>query len=36
MMEFKELALNSLKDIPDNESKKSLIGLVEYTTLREK
>ena len=36
MMEFKELAISCLEDIPDNESKKSLIGLVEYTTLREK
>jgi octaprenyl-diphosphate synthase len=36
MMELKEEALNMLADIPDSESKRSIIGLVEYTTLREK
>jgi hypothetical protein len=25
-----------LTDIPDSEAKRSIIGLVEYTTLREK
>ena len=36
MMEFKNQALDLLKDIPDSEAKQSLIGLVEYTTLRTK
>ena len=36
MMELKDEALNMLTDIPDSESKRSIIGLVEYTTLREK
>lgn len=36
MMEIKEKALKLLVDIPDSEAKKSLIGLVEYTTLRTK
>lgn len=36
MMELKEEAMNMLKDIPDSEAKRSIIGLVEYTTLREK
>ncbi|MBU2018597.1 MAG: polyprenyl synthetase family protein [Bacteroidetes bacterium] len=36
MIEYKELALAMLKDFPDNEAKKSLIGLVEYTVLRKK
>jgi octaprenyl-diphosphate synthase len=36
MMELKEEALEELKDIPDSEAKRSVIGLVDYTTLREK
>jgi octaprenyl-diphosphate synthase len=36
MMELKEEALGMLADIPDSEAKRSIIGLVEYTTLREK
>jgi octaprenyl-diphosphate synthase len=36
MMELKEQALLELKDIPDSDAKRSVIGLVEYTTLREK
>ncbi|TXI85676.1 MAG: polyprenyl synthetase family protein [Crocinitomicaceae bacterium] len=36
MMELKEEAMNMLADIPDSEAKRSIIGLVEYTTLREK
>lgn len=36
MMEIKEKALELLKGIPDSASKKALIGLVEYTTLRTK
>lgn len=36
MMELKDEALNMLIDIPDSEAKRSIIGLVEYTTLREK
>jgi octaprenyl-diphosphate synthase len=36
MMELKDDALNMLTDIPDSEAKRSIIGLVEYTTLREK
>ena len=36
MMELKEKALDELKGIPDSEAKRAVIGLVEYTTLREK
>ncbi len=36
MMEFKDQALNLLTDIPESPAKESLIGLVEYTTLRTK
>lgn len=36
MMEFKTQALELLKDIPESEAKQSLVGLVEYTTLRTK
>lgn len=36
MMEFKNQALTLIKDIPESEAKSSLIGLVEYTTLRTK
>lgn len=36
MLEYKEKAINLLKDIPDSESKKSLLNLVEYTTTRTK
>lgn len=36
MLEFKQKALELLKDIPDSDSKKALIGLVEYTTNRKK
>ncbi len=36
MLELKAQALELLTDIPDSEAKKSLIGLVEYTTVREK
>lgn len=36
MMEIKDQALELIKDVPDSEAKKSLIGLVDYTTKREK
>lgn len=36
MMELKQKALILLVDIPDSPAKQSLIGLVEYTTLRTK
>lgn len=36
MLELKAQALDLLSGIPDSESKKSLIGLVEYTINREK
>jgi octaprenyl-diphosphate synthase len=36
MMEIKEEAINLIADLPDNEAKKALIGLVEYTVNREK
>lgn len=36
MLEFKQKALDLLTEIPDSESKKALIGLVEYTTNRKK
>jgi octaprenyl-diphosphate synthase len=36
MLELKTQALDLLTDIPDSAAKQSLIGLVEYTTTREK
>jgi octaprenyl-diphosphate synthase len=36
MMELKSQALALLTEIPDSEAKRSIIGLVEYTTFREK
>ena len=36
MMELTEKALTCLETIPDSASKKAIIGLVEYTTQREK
>ncbi|MCB9224668.1 MAG: polyprenyl synthetase family protein [Crocinitomicaceae bacterium] len=36
MMELKEEAIHLISDIPENEAKKALIGLVEYTVNREK
>lgn len=36
MLEYKEKALDLIKDIPNSDSKKSIIGLVEYTTTRKK
>ncbi|MFK7786754.1 MAG: polyprenyl synthetase family protein [Crocinitomicaceae bacterium] len=36
MLEFKQTALDLLKDIPDSDSKTALVGLVEYTTNRKK
>jgi octaprenyl-diphosphate synthase len=36
MLEYKEKALRLIKDVPYSDSKESVIGLVEYTTNREK
>ncbi len=36
MMEIKDEALELIKDVPDSEAKKSMIGLIDYTTKREK
>lgn len=36
MMEIKDEALTLIKEVPDSAAKRSLIGLVEYTTKREK
>jgi octaprenyl-diphosphate synthase len=36
MMELKVQALELLVDIPDSDAKRSILGLVEYTTQREK
>ena len=36
MLEFKEKALDLIKDIPDSDAKKSIVGLVDYTTKRKK
>lgn len=36
MMEIKDQALALLEDVPDSDTKRALIGLVEYTTQREK
>ena len=36
MIEYKEKALDLLKDIPDSDAKSAILGLVEYTTNRKK
>lgn len=36
MLDFKEKALEILKNIPDSEAKEAILGLVEYTTTRTK
>lgn len=36
MIEYKELALELIKNVPESEAKRSLLGLVEYTTKRKK
>jgi octaprenyl-diphosphate synthase len=36
MMDYKEKAIELIKDIPDSDAKKSILGLVEYTTTRKK
>jgi len=36
MMDLKDQALEILTEIPDSEAKRSILGLVEYTTQREK
>lgn len=36
MMELKEEALQLIQDLPDSDSKRSIVALVEYTTQREK
>lgn len=36
MLEYKEMALNLIEDVPESDAKKSLLGLVEYTTKRKK
>lgn len=36
MLEYKEKALELLKDIPNSEAKNAILGLVEYTTNRKK
>ena len=36
MLEYKQEALNLLKDIPDSDAKTAIMGLVDYTTNRKK
>lgn len=36
MLEYKEKALELLKDIPESDAKTAIMGLVEYTTTRKK
>ena len=36
MIEYKEKALNLIKDLPNSEAKESIIELLEYTTTRKK
>jgi len=36
MLEYKEKALELLKDIPESDAKTAIKGLVEYTTTRKK
>ena len=36
MLEYKQEALNLLKDVPDSDAKTAIMGLVDYTTNRKK
>ena len=36
MLEYKDKAIDLIKDIPDSMAKQSILGLVEYTTTRKK
>ncbi|MFT6923082.1 MAG: octaprenyl-diphosphate synthase [Crocinitomicaceae bacterium] len=36
MLEYKDLAVDLIADIPDSDAKKSILGLIEYTTKRKK
>ncbi|MFT6246140.1 MAG: octaprenyl-diphosphate synthase [Salibacteraceae bacterium] len=36
MLEYKDLAVDLIKDVPDSDAKKSILGLIEYTTKRKK
>lgn len=36
MLEYKDLAIDLIKDVPDSDAKKSILGLIEYTTKRKK
>ena len=36
MLEYKDKALELVRDIPDSDSKQAILGLVEYTTTRKK
>jgi octaprenyl-diphosphate synthase len=36
MLEFRDKALDLIKDVPESEAKTSILGLVEYTTKRKK
>jgi octaprenyl-diphosphate synthase len=36
MLEYKDMAVDSIKDVPDSDAKKSILGLIEYTTKRKK
>jgi len=36
MLEYKEKALDLIKDFPENPSKNALIGLVDYSIARNK
>lgn len=36
MLEYKDMAVDLIKDVPDSDAKKSILGLIEYTTKRKK
>ncbi len=36
MLDFKELAVDLIENLPDSDAKKSILGLIEYTTKRKK
>jgi octaprenyl-diphosphate synthase len=36
MLDFKDLAVDLIENLPDSDAKKSILGLIEYTTKRKK
>ncbi|NRA10649.1 MAG: polyprenyl synthetase family protein [Crocinitomicaceae bacterium] len=36
MLEYRDMAIDLIKEVPDSDAKKSILGLIEYTTKRKK